>query len=121
MASARSVWALQLAVALLGAAATVAALLVSLSRIDFSVPSLGELAAACQRYALPDVRPASVVVLVLGSLGLATVVLSVRAVVRQLRAGRRFERGLNVLGPVPGVARAQVVDHGEPQAFCIGL
>jgi hypothetical protein len=121
MASARRVWALQLAVALVGAAATVAALLVSVSRIDFSVPSLGELAAACQRYAVPDVRPASVLVLVLGSVGLATVVLSVRAVVRQLRAGRRFERGLAVLGPVPGMARAQVVDHDEPQAFCIGL
>lgn len=121
MASARRVWALQLAVALLGAAATVAALLVAVSRIDFSAPSLDELAAACQRYALPDVRPASVLVLVLGSVGLATVVLSARAVIRQLRASRRYERGLKVLAPVPGVARAQVVDHDEPQAFCIGL
>jgi len=121
MASARSVWALQLAVALLGATATVAALLVAVSRIDFRVPSPGELAAACQRYALPDLRPASVLVLVLGSVALATVGLSVRAVVRQLRAGRRFERGLEVLGPVPGVPRAHVVDDVEPQAFCIGL
>jgi hypothetical protein len=121
MASARSVYALQLAVALLGATATVAALLVAVSRIDFRVPSPGELAAACQRYALPDLRPASVLVLVLGSVALATVGLSVRAVVRQLRAGRRFERGLEVLGPVPGVPRAHVVDDVEPQAFCIGL
>jgi len=121
MASARRVWALQLAVALLGAATTVAALLVAVSRIDFRVPSLAELATACQRYALPQVRPASLLVLVLGSVALATVVLSVRAVVRQLRAGRRFERGLELLGPLPGVPRAHVVDDDEPQAFCIGL
>jgi hypothetical protein len=121
MASARRVWALQLAVALLGAAATVAALLVAVSRIDFRVPSLGELAAACQRYALPDLRPASLLVLLLGSVAVATLALSVRAVVRQLRAGRRFERELQLLGPLPGVPRAHVVDDDEPQAFCIGL
>jgi BlaR1 peptidase M56 len=121
MASARRVWALQLAVALLGAAATVAALLVAVSRIDFRVPSLGELAGACQRYALPQMRPASLVVLVLGSVALATLTLSLRAVVRQLRAGRRFERGLERLRPLPGVPRAHVVDDDAPQAFCIGL
>lgn len=121
MASARRVLSVQLAVALLGAAVTVAALGVAVSRIDFRVPSLGELAAACQRYALPDLRPASVLVLVLGSVALATVALSARAVVRQLRAGWRFERGLPVLGPLPGVARAYVVDQEQPHAFCIGL
>jgi Zn-dependent protease with chaperone function len=121
MASARRVWALQLAVALLGAAATVAALLVAVSRIDFRVPSLGELAAACQRYALPHPRPASLLVLGLGSVALATLALSLRAVIRQLRAGRRFERGLKRLGPLPGVPRAHVVDDDAPQAFCIGL
>ena len=104
MASARRVWALQLAVALLGAAATAAALLVVASRIDFRVPSLGELAAACQRYALPDLRPTSMLVLGLGSVALATVTLSVRSVVRQLRAGRRFERGLALLARVSGAA-----------------
>jgi hypothetical protein len=94
---------------------------VAVSRIDFRVPSLGELAAACQRYALPDLRPASLFVLVLGSIALATLALSVRAVVRQLRGGRRFERGLAVVGPLPGFARTYVVDDGEPQAFCTGM
>jgi hypothetical protein len=121
MASARRVWTLQLAVALLGAAATAAALLVAVSRIDFRVPSLGELAAACQRYALPELRPSSVLVLLLGSVALASVTLSVRSVVRQVRAGRRFERGLTLLRPLPGFARAYVVDADEPQAFCAGL
>jgi hypothetical protein len=60
-------------------------------------------------------------VLVLGSVTLATVALGARAVVRQVRAGWRFERGLQVLGPLPGVARAYVVDQEEPRAFCIGL
>jgi hypothetical protein len=121
MASARRVWALQVAVALLGAAATATALLVAVTRIDFRVPSLGELAAACQRYALPDVRPASVLVLLLGSVALASVTLSVRSVVRQLRDGRRLERGLRLLGPVPDMPRTHVVDDDTPQAFCIGL
>jgi hypothetical protein len=121
MASARRVWGLQLAVALLGAAATAAALLVAVSRIDFRVPSLAELAAACQRYALPDVRPASVLVLLLGSVALSTVTLGLLSMVRQLRAGRRLEHGLRLLGPVPGLHGAHVVDDDAPQAFCTGL
>jgi Zn-dependent protease with chaperone function len=121
VASARRVWALQLAIGLLGVVATVAALLVAVTRIDFSVPSLGDLAAACQGYALPNLRLASVLVLVLGSVSLAAVMLTVRAVVRQLRAGRRFERELQLLGDVQGLARAYVVDADEPHAFCIGL
>jgi hypothetical protein len=121
MASARRVWALQLAIALLGAAATAAALIVALSRVDLRIPSLAELAAACQRYALPDLRPASVLVLLLGSVALASVALSVRSVVRQLRAGRRFERGLRLLGPLSGSSRVYVVDDDDPHAFCTGL
>jgi hypothetical protein len=62
-----------------------------------------------------------VLVLVLGSVSLATVVLGLRAVIRQLRASRRFERELALLGPVPGAARARVIDDDEPNAFCIGL
>jgi hypothetical protein len=121
MASARRVWALQVAVALLGAAATATALFVAVTRIDFRVPSLAELAAACQRYALPDLRPASVLVLLLGSVALASVTLSVRSVVRQLRAGRRLERGLRLLSPVLDLPRTHVVDDDAPQAFCTGL
>jgi hypothetical protein len=121
MASVRRVWALQLTVALFGAVATLAALLIAMSRIDFRVPSLGELAAACREYALPDMRPASVLLLGIGSLGVATVVLGVRAAVRQVSTGRRFERGLVLLGPVPSMPRAHVIDDDAPQAFCIGL
>ena len=118
MASARRVWALQLAIGLLGILAAATALLVAVTRIDFSLPSLSELAAACQQYALPGVRPASVLVLVLGSVGLAAVVLTAVAVVRQLRASRRFERTLRTVGRVRG---AFVFEAREPHAFCIGL
>jgi Zn-dependent protease with chaperone function len=118
MASARRVWTLQLGIGLLGAAATVTALLVAVTRIDFTVPSLSEVAAACQRYALPHVRPASVLVLMLGSVSLAAITLALAAVVRQLRASRRFERALRPVGRLPG---AFVFEAREPYAFCVGL
>ncbi|MGH2949992.1 MAG: M56 family metallopeptidase, partial [Solirubrobacteraceae bacterium] len=121
MASARRVWTLQLAVAAIGAMTTIAALTVAVTRIDLGVPSMQELAAACQRYALLDLRAGTVLVLGIGSIGLAALFLTGRAVIRQLRAGRRLERDLRVLGPLPGVVRAQVIDHEHPHAFCIGL
>jgi hypothetical protein len=121
VASARRIWALQVVVGTIGLIATLAALSVAVSRIDFRVPSLGELAAACRRYALPEARPASVLVLAIGSVALAAMFLTVRAVVSQLRAGRRLERDLRLLGPLAGAVRAQVIDDDDPRAFCIGL
>src|SRR3954452_270588 len=121
MASARRIWTLQVAVALVGAAATLAALFVAASRVDFSAPSFGELAAACQRYALPNLSLASLLVLVLGSVSAAAVALTLRSVIRQVRAGRRLVRGLKLQGAVSGAIPAHVVDDDEPQAFCVGL
>jgi beta-lactamase regulating signal transducer with metallopeptidase domain len=121
VASARRVWALQVAVGGAGALTTAAALFVAASRIDFSLPSLQQIAAACQRYALPHVRPISVLVLLIGSVAVAAVFLGARGLVRQLRAGRRLERELRLLGPLPGSAAAQVIDDDRPRAFCIGL
>ena len=118
MASARRVWALQLAIGLLGVVVTGTALLVAATRIDFSLPSLGELAAACQRYALSDLGAASVLVLGLGSISLAVVALTVASVVRQVRASSRFERALTCVACVSG---ASVFEACAPQAFCIGL
>lgn len=117
---ARGMWALQLTVGLLGATATGAALLIAVTRIDFRIPSPAELGAACQRYALPLVQPLSIFVLLMGSASLAALALTARSVVRQLSDGRRLERDLALLGPLPGAARAYVVDGDEPQAFCIG-
>lgn len=121
MASARRVWALQIVVGGAGALTTAAALFVAVSRIDFSLPSLQQVVAACQRYALPHVRPISVLVLLLGSAAVAAVLLGIRSLVRQLRAGRRLERELRLLGPLPGTAAVQVIDDDRPRAFCIGL
>jgi Zn-dependent protease with chaperone function len=121
VASARRIWALEVVVGALGLVTTLAALSVALSRIDFGLPSLGELAAACQRYALPPLSPVSVLVLAIGSVGLAAMLLTGRAVLRQLRAGRRLERDLQRLAPLPGAVRAQVIDQDYPHAFCIGL
>jgi Zn-dependent protease with chaperone function len=121
VASARRIWALQVAVGAVALLTTLAALSVALTRIDFGLPSLGELAAACQRYALPQVRPVSVLVLAIGSVGLAVMFLTARAVIRQVRASRRFERDLRRLGPLPGAVRAHVIDQDYPHAFCIGL
>jgi Zn-dependent protease with chaperone function len=121
MASARRVWAFQVAVGLVGVCATGAALLVALTRIDFRLPSVDELVAACQRYALPNVRPASVVVLILGSVSLAAVLRTIAASVRQLRDSRRFERALETIGCIPGATPRLVFEDDQPHAFCIGM
>jgi Zn-dependent protease with chaperone function len=118
MASARRVWALQLAVGLAGVLTTAAALLVALTRIDFSLPAPDELVAACQRYALPHLRPASALVLILGGVASAAVVRTVAAVVRQVRDSRRFERALET---TCWVGTARVFEDDQPHAFCIGL
>jgi Zn-dependent protease with chaperone function len=121
MANARRVWALQLGVGLAGVLATGTALFVAVTRINFNLPSVDELVTACQRYALPNVRPASVLVLVLGSVSLAAVLRTIVAVVRQLRDSRRFERALKTISCIPGSTPALVSDDDQPHAFCIGL
>jgi hypothetical protein len=117
--SARRIWAVQAAVAAGGVFATIAAVWVAVSRVDFGIPSLAELAAACQRYALAQMRPASLLVLAIGSVGLATMVLTARAVVRQLRAGWQLERNLQRLGSLPGAVSVHVIDEDFPHAFCM--
>jgi hypothetical protein len=63
-------------VAAAGLVTTLAALSVAFSWIDFGLPSLSELVVACQRYALPIVRPVSVLVFAIGSVGLAAMFLT---------------------------------------------
>jgi Zn-dependent protease with chaperone function len=119
--SASGVWRLHAGLGSLGLLATTASLVVAVTRVDLALPSLEELAAACRRVALPDVRPLSVFVLALGSVGVAALVLTARAAVRQLRAGRRFERELRVERALAGVGRTYVIDDPQPHAFCSGL
>ena len=121
MAEARRIWRLQLGVGLTGLLATAAALLAATSRIDFGLPSLPELAVACQRYGVAQLRPATASVLLIGSLSLAAVSLALRSAVRQLGASRRLERSLMVRDRLRWPRRARVFAHGDPHAFCVGL
>jgi len=118
---ARGVWWLQVAVGGVGATATFVALGVAVTRVNFSGVSVSDIVAACRSWAFPDLRPASVAVLAVGSLSLAAMVLIARSALRQLRATRRFRRRLSVLGPLPGVPCAHLIADERPQAFCVGL
>jgi len=97
------------------------ALVVAVSRLDIATPTVAQLIAACRSWALPDLAAASLAVLALGSLGVAVIALALRSALRQLRATRRFERGLAVVGTLPDDPRVRVVDDAAPQAFCVGL
>ena len=121
MRSASRLYRLHAALALAGAAATALAFVVALTRVSFQVPSLEAIAQACRRMGLADLSPASLLVLSLSSLSLAVVALSLRSALRQLRARRRFMRGLRIVGraEVEG-SEVLVIDDQRPQAFCTG-
>jgi hypothetical protein len=122
MRSARRLYRLHAALALAGAAATVLALVVALTRVSFQPPSLEAIATACQRVALDDLTLASLLVLALSSLSVAVLALALRSAVRQLRRGHRFMGRVRIVGRTD-VAGAQVlvVEDERPQAFCSGL
>jgi Zn-dependent protease with chaperone function len=119
---ARRIYRLQIAVGLLGAAATLLALVVALSVVSLRVPSGAALARACGAFVLPQVTVASAVVLALGSLAFAVLLLAARSALRQLRDSRRALAGLRVVGPAPvGPPRTLLFAGAAPQAFCTGL
>jgi Zn-dependent protease with chaperone function len=118
--SARRLWSLSLALALLGVAATVAAGAVAVTRVDFATPSLAEVMAVCQRWVLPQLTTASALVFALGSVSLAAVLLCTRSAARQLLAARRFERRLPVTGNLAGARDVRVIADDAPHAFCVG-
>jgi len=113
-------WSVSLALALLGLAATTAAGMVAVTRVDFATPSPGELMAACQRWIFPHFTAVSTLILALGSLSLAAVVLCLRSAARQLLAARSFERRLPVAGDLAGAPGVRVVAGSAPHAFCVG-
>lgn len=121
MRSARSFY--RLAAGLGGGAvlAIALALAVSIRAVDFRSVSLADAAEACRRALFPHLDLASVLVLVLGSVSVAVLLLGVRSLVRQLGAGRRFLRGLRVVGVGRGYPSSTlVIDDPRPQAFCAG-
>lgn len=116
---ARVVLAVQAALAALAAGALGLGVVAAASATSLQPPSPRTLAAACSRFALPDVGVASAAALFLGSLAVAVVVLSVRSLVGQVRATRRFLAELGVTRKEPD--GSLVFAAAAPQAFCAGL
>jgi bla regulator protein blaR1 len=122
MASARRLYRVQVALGALGVSATVLALLVALSRVEFRVTSLDAVGAACRQMGLADLSASSLVVLLLGSLAVAVTGLAIHSCFTQVRACRRFLTQLGVVRTtVVAGHHALVVDDPRPLAFCTGL
>ncbi|MBA3264168.1 MAG: M48 family metalloprotease [Thermoleophilaceae bacterium] len=122
MANARRLYRLQLGLGALGLLATALALVVALTRVRLNRPSLEAIGEACRQMGLTDISPGSLLVLLLGSVSLAVVALAFRSAFGQLRARRRFLRGLRVIGRADaGGYETLIVDDPRPQAFCTGL
>jgi hypothetical protein len=122
MASARRLYRLQVGLGALGVAATVLALAVALSRVDFRLASLEAVGDACRQMGLTDLSAASLLVLLLGSVAFAVIALAARSALSQLRARRRFLAGLRLVGSAEVAGRETfIIDDPRPQAFCTGL
>jgi Zn-dependent protease with chaperone function len=113
------VWWLQATLLGAGVLGLAFALLAVARLIEFELPSAAQLAAACQGVGLGEISVASGFVLVAGSVGLAAVALTVRAVFREFVAVRRLRRALPLLGAGPA-AGTVVIDDDRPLAFCLG-
>jgi hypothetical protein len=73
-----------------------------------------------QRIAYPTANAGAIVVAVLAGMGLVIVAAAARAVVRELRADRRFRRAI-ARRATARVDGAWIVEDDHPQAFCAGL
>ena len=108
--------------ALLGAAAVVAATAVAFSRVDLSLPSGSELAAACGRVVPLQSGLAMVLTLVLAGAGLIVLALAVRSAARQFIVQRRVVRSARAVGRRRIGGHVVTVIAGErPRAYCAGL
>lgn len=118
---ARGLFALSAVIGLAGLAVALSAALVAVSRLDFALAPAQDLIAACRGWVVPHGWLASLLVLGLGSFGFAGLALVLRSALRQIRATRRFERGLRVVGHLPEDSRVRLIDDASPAAFCAGL
>jgi hypothetical protein len=119
---ARRVYRLHLALALSAAGAVATALALAMPGISLSGSSSRQLLEACRSFVIPDLTPSAAVVLALGTVSFAALARGLRSAFRQLRASRRFLRGLGTLGwvRVSGIP-AIAFDDPQPHAFCSGL
>jgi hypothetical protein len=72
------------------------------------------------RFTYPAINLAAGAVLVLGVLGAAVLIVTLRAAWRQVRAHRRVVRALPVTGPLSDYPSVCVIDAAAPMAFCAG-
>ena len=119
MKKAKVVLSLQVGLATLSLGVLALAVYATSNVVTLRPASARELLAACSQFALPDVSVVAVLALGLGSLALAVVALSVRSLVRQAIATRRFLNALPVTGAGPRGSR--IFAAAAPQAFCAGL
>jgi len=121
VAKARTVFALQAALAALAMAVGAVALQGLPGNITLSRSTPSALLEACSRFVLPDAGLTSVVSLALGSVSVAVLLLAGRSVLRQTRASRRFLSELGPLAATAGPGGERVFQGRAPQAFCAGL
>lgn len=122
MSSARRFFGVNLAVAAIGAFATLLALAVAVRGTSVKAPTTASIVFACRRLGIPDLGAGGAAVLLLASLGLVVLALAGHALVRQLRAHRRFMRALSPAGRTRvGGSRVDLIEAERAQAFCAGF
>lgn len=104
-----------------GLIAAAAALAVTLRTTTLRLPSVGSLMAVCGDWLHPYANPAQLVVLGLGGLSLAVLWRGIGSGLQAHRSARCFLRQLPLVGELPGLPHARLVEDQVPLAFCAGL
>jgi Zn-dependent protease with chaperone function len=121
MAKTRGVIGAGVALAVLGASTVMAATAVGLRAVEFTLAAPDRLLAAC-RQLVPTIGPGEIAAVALIALGAVVGARAVRSVLRQLRAHRRFLRGLRVGDYAGAHSRGVVVVRDRRAlAFCAGF
>lgn len=122
MISARRLYRLHLALALVAGGALLAGVIIAFSRMRLGLPTVDELLAACRQLLPLESGPGSLIVTLFAVGGLAVLMLGVRSLARQLRVQRRFLRALRRVEQktIDGVDLT-IIDDARPRAFCVGL
>ncbi len=110
----------QIVLGAVGLASACAAVLTALGSVHRSARGANQVVILGQPLTYPSINFAAAILLALAALGGVVLVTILRGAWRQLRAHRRFARGIPILGPLPGHPRVSVIDESTPQAFCAG-
>jgi Zn-dependent protease with chaperone function len=121
MSSASRLFRLTFLLGGLGLIALLVSIAVPIAMVGVSPPALAEIRSACSRSLPAGLAVGALLILLLAATGLAVAGLSGRSLARQLRAHRRFLRGLRPVGTrrVDGLD-VMVTASSQPQAFCAG-